>query len=226
MPETDSPANNLEKEKQPVDKKSSLNYLQEQFNHIIDGLEVNDLSKEYLKSRWLDQLCWFDKRARQFTQRSRSLQLTTIIGSTLLPALVSLNLNQFASAEPDVGLNVIFHFLPSNLGLVTFVLSQVVAICAAIDQFLKYGEKAILYRQAAEFLKSEGWKYFMLVSPYQKFSDHQAGYRRFVFAVEEAIQQDVKTYIQLTKQNIEEAEAQEGQGSKESVDKNDAGAMG
>ena len=62
--------------------------------------------------------------------------------------------------------NFLYHFVSLNINgsgmrqvfvWVTFALSQVVAISAAIEEFFHYGERWRHYRRTAESLKTQGW---------------------------------------------------------------------
>ena len=68
-------------------------YLKKEFIKLIYELELSDLQKQFMKSRWLDQVLWLEARAKSAKKWSTRLRLTTIIGGVLIPAFVSLNFN-------------------------------------------------------------------------------------------------------------------------------------
>ena len=73
---------------------SNLTYnqqLKQKFDSLIDDLEIESLHKEYLKSRWLDQVLWMENRATQMRNWHRRLRLTVIVASAIVPILVALN---------------------------------------------------------------------------------------------------------------------------------------
>jgi hypothetical protein len=142
---------------------------------IIDSLEVGELQKKFLEYRWLGQLNWLKSRARESRQKYYCLRLTTIVGGTIVPALVSLNLNQAA-----------------------FGVSQLVAITAAAEELFHFGENHRRYRASAESLKTEGWAFFNLSGAYAEAS-HEEAYASFADTVEAIIQKDLEGYIQLAK---------------------------
>ena len=72
-------------------KKTYNDYLKEQFGGLIDQLEISDLQKEFVKSRWLDQLMWLEKKSGESQKKHFRLRLITIIGGVVIPAMVSLN---------------------------------------------------------------------------------------------------------------------------------------
>ncbi|MGB7271757.1 MAG: DUF4231 domain-containing protein [Geitlerinemataceae cyanobacterium] len=138
-------------------KTSYHDYLRQEMGALVEGLELPDLCKQSLKSRWLDQVIWADKKADQCRIWHYRLRLTTIIGGVLLPALVGIN---FQFGKENEAFRIWFPYLP-------FALSQVIAISAAAEEFLRFGDRWREYRQLAEDLKSEGWQYLQLSGPYQ-----------------------------------------------------------
>jgi Protein of unknown function (DUF4231) len=152
----------------------------EQFEEIIDSLSLGDLQKRFLRDRWLDQLLWFESKAGLNQRRYYLLRLVTIVGGVIVPALVSLNVRENDVAE--------------TLAWITFSLSLVVAIAAALDGFFGFGERWRTFRRTAELLKADGWQYFELSGPYVA-ADHAAAFPRFTAHTETLIQQDLKTFI-------------------------------
>lgn len=147
---------------------------------IIDQLELPDLQKTFMKSRWLDQLLWLESRAERFRNHFYRLRITTIIGGVIVPALVSLNLSG------DTG--QIFKWS-------AFGISQAVAISAGLEEFFRYGERWYQYRNTAEGLKIEGWQFFQLSGPYQSLKTHAEAYTAFASRVEFLIKKDVAIYV-------------------------------
>jgi Protein of unknown function (DUF4231) len=164
-----------------------------QFEEIIGGLRLNELQKRFLHDRWLDQLLWFENKAQVNQRRYYALRLVTIVGGLIVPALVSLNVGN------DVA---------DTLAWVTFGLSLVVAISAALDGFFKFGERWRSFRRVAELLKAHGWQYFELSGPYTA-ADHAIAFTTFAAQVEAVIQEDLKAFIaQATQVRAAQAERQ------------------
>lgn len=87
---------------------------------------------------------------------------------------------------------------PYMASFAAFILSQLVAICAAIDQFFKYGDRWRHYRRSVELLKSDGWQFFQLTGPYAiyaKKGGHEEAFALFANQVESIIRSDVEGYI-------------------------------
>lgn len=174
---------------------SNQNYLKDEFTKLIDTLELSDLDKQFMKSRWLDQLLWLEGRAKSTKKWSSRLRLMTIIGGVLVPAFVSLNFND--------------NMFGQYIGWVTFGLSQIVAVSASVEEYFGFSEKQTLYRKTAESLKSEAWKFLQLTGSYQQYPNHSSAYSTFAFRVEKFIQEDVQAIVELAKENTNEEKQQQ-----------------
>lgn len=147
---------------------------------IIDGLDLSDLQKQALYSRWLDQVVWLEAAATKARRLYYALRLVTVVGAVAIPALIGLNLEgSFDEA----------------LAWTTFGLSLLVAISAAVEEFFRFGARWRQYRRTAEQLKSEGWDFFQLSGPYRRFDDHPSAFRSFAGRVEGLLRRDVESYV-------------------------------
>jgi len=155
--------------------------LKQDLGGIIDDLELSDLQKRFLHSRWLDQVLWMEGKADTCQFRYYALRLVAIIGGVIIPALVSLNVRG-ATASVLVS-------------WITFFLSLTVAISLAVEEFLRFGERWRHYRRTVEILKNDGWQFFQLSGPYTAHSSHQAAYPEFAAHVEGILQGEVDVYI-------------------------------
>ena len=178
-------------------KNAYREYLKQEFTELIDKLELPDLHKRFMKSRWLDQLLWLESRAERASKWSTRFHLATIVGGVVIPALVSLNFNDNRLGKG------IFWF--------TFGISQVVAVSAAVEGYFHFGDKYTQYRKTAECLKSEAWKFFQLNGSYQEYPDHMQAYSAFAFRVEQFIQEDVQSFVELAKENANQEKQRENQ---------------
>lgn len=131
-------------------------YLRQELGGLIEQLQIPELYKKSLKQRWLNQVIWADKKAAECRRWHYRLRLITIVGSVILPALVGINF-QFAKEDP---------FFSSWFPYIPFVLSQIIAISAAAEEFCRFGDRWRDYRKMAEDLKAEGWQYLQLSGPY------------------------------------------------------------
>jgi hypothetical protein len=157
-------------------------YIQElraNLSDLIDQLDLSDLRKRMLKSRWLDQVMWMEGRANQSRSWYYRLRLTAIIGGILVPITVTVS-------------------QASHLGWVAWLatgLGAVVAIASGAEEFFDYGERWRNYRQTVEMLKIEGWQFFQLSGPYSRRESHAQAYEKFAGRVEDIAQHDVQVYI-------------------------------
>jgi len=156
-----------------------FDWLKTDLNALIDELELSDMRKHMLRSRWLDQVLWMEHRADWARNWYYRLRLTAIIGGILIP--ISVTVSQVAA-----------------LGWVAWFatgLGALVAISAAVEEFYHFGDRWRNARNTAELLKAEGWQFFQLTGAYGRYKTHNDAYEKFAARVEEAIQRDVHIYI-------------------------------
>ena len=167
------------KEGRAVRAKTDLASLRSELERIIEKLHLSDLQKEFLRLRWLDQVLWMEERANKAKVLYYILRLTTIVGGVIIPALVSFSL-PFWDA----------------ITWVVFVLSLLVAISAALEGFLRYGEQWRHYRLKVELLKNEGWLFVQLSGRhYRNCPNHAKAYRRFAQRIERWNRLEVDEYL-------------------------------
>ncbi len=179
-------------------RSSYSDFLKADLGAMIDALGLADLQKHMVRARWLDQVLWMERRANAARDRYYALRLTTIVGGVILPALVSLNVSDTATARPIVR-------------WIAFGLSLLVALTAAVEEFFHYGERWRHYRRTVEWLKSEGWEFFQLGGPYRRYKTHGEAYQAFAGRVEEIIQRDIDQYVTKVVQEQTEEKKDKGQ---------------
>ncbi|HEY9604810.1 MAG TPA: DUF4231 domain-containing protein, partial [Allocoleopsis sp.] len=140
-------------------------YLKQEMSELIEKIDLSDLQRRFMKSRWLDQVLWLESRATKSRNRHYGLRLITIIGGVIVPALVSVNSAHTRNPK-----------LAEIFGWTAFGLSQAVAISAAVEELFSYGENYRRYRNTAEGMKIAGWQFFQLSGPYQSFKTHAEAY--------------------------------------------------
>jgi hypothetical protein len=169
------------------EQKSYRDWLREDLGATIEALGLTELQTRCLRSRWLDQLLWMEGAAARASRWYHSLRVLMIVGGILVPALISLNLSP-GGVTPEDPLRI----AASWAG---FVLGLVVAICAAVEEFFKFGERWRHYRRTAELLKIEGWQFFQLSGSYHRYDTHQEAFSAFAASVEALFGQEVEAYI-------------------------------
>jgi hypothetical protein len=187
----------------PISYRESL---KQDLGELIAALDLSELQKHFLRSRWLDQVVWMEGRADKARDWYYRLRLTTIIGGLIIPALVSLSINSDLRSILT-GTAIPTGFVPG----LTFCLSLVVAISAALEEFFHYGERWRHYRRTVELLKIEGWQFFQLSGPYRRHKSHAEAYPSFAARTEDTIQRDVDVYIaEVVREKEEERDGKAG----------------
>jgi hypothetical protein len=162
-----------------LDKTPDHGHMRAELDQLITAVELPELNKQFLRARWLELVLWMDGKAQESVWWYRRLRLATIIGGVIVPALVSLNVG--SDIQPLIQ-------------TVTFIVSLMVALSAAVEEFFRYGERWRHYRRMTESLKSEGWQFLQLSGAYADRTHVQA-YPTFAARVEELSREEVDTYI-------------------------------
>jgi hypothetical protein len=170
-------------------------FLKEDFGQLFEILNLTDLQKHFLKSRWLDQVLWLEKKAAFCRDRYYSLRITAIVLGVIVPILVGLEMGSDRS-------NKIKQYL-------TIGLSGTVAVAAAVEEFFHYGERWYNYRRTVECLKTQCWQFSQLSGNYQKYKTHAEAFSIFADQVEQLIQQDVEVYVTQIVANTEDTQQQQ-----------------
>jgi len=144
----------------------------------IDRLELPPDAAEYLDGRYLAYTRFCEAQARKWRLGYYWLRIPAITLAALVPALVAANLG-----EPG-------RLIATGLGVV-------IAVLSAVEHFLNAGGRWRHYRATVERLKSEGWAYLALASPYTGALSHPSALTSFVDQVERMIRADVGDYVAL-----------------------------
>ena len=148
---------------------------------LIESLDLTETQKELLRSRYLDQVAWMGSRAKRARGRYLWVRVPAILGSILIPPLVTLTINSSGSDD--------------RLKWLTFAISLSVALLAAVEEFFHFGNSWRHYRRTAETLKSTGWRFLLLTGPYRHFASHAAAYPSFTERIEDILDDDVEQYL-------------------------------
>jgi hypothetical protein len=152
---------------------------------LIEQLELTPLQKNILRDRWLDQVNYMSREARNTKKRYTNFRIFIIIGSAIVATLVSLNTQ--ASVFPE--------WAKYMLTIVTVTISLMVTIASGIDQFFKFGDTWRHNRRFSELLKIEGWEFVNLIGPYSKFTTHNLAFAKFSENVETILRADVDEFM-------------------------------
>ena len=127
---------------------------------------------------------WWDKRARESRRRYYISRAIAAVGSVIVPALVGLNLGDWASVY---------------IRWTTFLFGLAVAVSLAFDELFHFGDIWREKRDAAELLKIEGWRFMQLAGRYVG-KNYKEAYPEFADQVEEIIEREIKTYIAVVQE--------------------------
>lgn len=157
-------------------------WLRADLEALVDSLQLAPEQDHFLRSRWLENVLWMESAAQRTRTRYYVLRLVTVVGAVIVPALVSIN--AVGGAKTAVT-------------WLTFAVSLVVAVSAAVDGFLRFGERWRHYRSLVEELKSEGWDYYELSGRYSaQGASHAAAFPTFAARVNDLLRQETQTYIE------------------------------
>lgn len=164
----------------------------------IDALEregkLDPLQTTFVRDRWLGQLQWFERKAGKHQREMNVYRVVLLAGGVALPVVVNL-----AATRSDGWIEV-----------AAVVLSLVVGFVAGLDAFRRPGERWLRYRQTAEQLRAEWWRYVNLVGDeYTKFATVSDAFRTFVVRVQAIIEQDVSGYVAIVRQSMEPDDGRE-----------------
>jgi len=161
----------------------------ERLSELIDTLELTDTQKTILRDRWLDQITWMSGQATKARKRYERPRLFVVVGGVLVPGLVTILLSAHDSIE------WLFD-LPTNvIRILAFGVSLAVAMFAAAEEVLNYGDRWRHYRRTVELLKTIGWQYIELSGMFRKYPSHAAAFVAFNEHVEDVLTEDVEGYL-------------------------------
>jgi hypothetical protein len=155
-------------------------WLRTDLEKLAASFQLTDEHRHFVSSRWLETVLWMEAAAQRTRTRYYALRLTTVVGAVIVPALVSINAVGGAEAA---------------ITWLTFAVSLVVAVSAAIEGFLRFGDRWRHYRSLAEELKTEGWDFNELSGPYRA-EDHETAFPTFVERVNGLLRRETQEYIE------------------------------
>jgi hypothetical protein len=85
-------------------KNTYYDCLKQDLGGLIEALDLSELQKHLLRSRWLDQVLWMEGKACTCQRRYYALRLVAIIGGVIVPALVSLKISDGVPVVPALRL--------------------------------------------------------------------------------------------------------------------------
>ncbi len=156
-------------------------WLRTDLDTLVESLRLGPEQQHFLRSRWLESVLWMEAAAQRTRTRYYGLRLVTVVGAVIVPALVSIN--AVGGTE-------------SAITWLTFAISLVVAVSAAVEGFFRFGERWRHYRSLVEELKSEGWNLYELAGPYRADgATHATAFPAFVDRVNDVLRRETQAYI-------------------------------
>lgn len=142
---------------------------------------LNNDQKRFLRFRWRAQLLFFKCRIIRNRRRYYAARGTAVVGAVIVPALLGADFID-----------------PSTTVVVrgaAFGISLTVAVATALEEFVGWGKRWRLYRQAHDEIKAEGWRFVELLGDYSKSGGHQAGFPMFAQNVEAILERYGEEYV-------------------------------
>jgi hypothetical protein len=129
------------------------------FQNILEGLELTNVQKEIIKTRYLHILENFQRRTRNYSVIFFIGHFIITVGSLLVPALMSIQ-------NSDRNMTFSGMNFPVHMYWTTFVISLLVTTFNGILTLFKVDKKYYFLNTTLERLRSEGWQYFSLTGRY------------------------------------------------------------
>lgn len=181
-----------------------------QILEVINGIDLREPQKVYLRSRWMKQVMWWEKRARDDKGWYFGLSLIALISSAITTAISGINLAgnvtnikfplPVYSFNPFPSVDVNSFSIPIS-ALVLFF-SLIVTISTGWERLYKHNEVYLRKRQHAELLKIEFWRFLQQIDRC-RCENRDEAFSVFVDRVEDLIDKEIGGYVQLYKNKTE-----------------------
>jgi hypothetical protein len=136
------------------------------FQNILQELELPEVQKQIIRTRYLNILENFQRRARNYSYLFFSGHFIITVGSLFVPALLSIQNSDKNYTFSGVNFTVQIYWA-------TFVISLLVTIFNGVLTLFKVDKKYYFLNTTLERLRSEGWQYFSLTGRYASHNDRQ-----------------------------------------------------
>lgn len=173
--------------------------LKNQFQNLINDLEISDTRKKIIESRYLRQLVTYETKSRVAEFFYLFLSIFVTIATIVLPALLSIQEVSY-SDDPEVDKD-----FKTKIYWSTWVISLLVTISNGLVQFLNLHTQYITFSQTREKLLSIGWAYFELAKPFRG-GTHNSMFLDFMEAIDIIIKQQINQEMQFMTENSEDKE--------------------
>jgi hypothetical protein len=157
-----------------------------------EELGLSNLHRQYLRSRWLEQVLSMEYEMSRAAKRHHAVRLMTVIGSLVVLVLVSMRFDDPQWISTSRYLSIAFSLL--------------VTLSVAFEQVYQYGERWRKYEGMVERLKAEGWRFLQLSGHYRRYRTHAEAFPIFANQIEELNQHEVEVYVTEVAQPREQIE--------------------
>lgn len=153
------------------------------FQNILTSLELTDVKKQIIQTRYLSILENFQRRSRNYSYIFFSGHFIVTVGSLFIPALLSVQNSDKNYTFGGYNFSVQIYWA-------TFIISLLVTILNGIITLFKVDKKYYFLNTTMERLRSEGWQYFSLTGRYDgrllknNVPNHQNQFSHFMHYVE------------------------------------------
>ena len=148
------------------------------FQELLQDIELTEVQKQIIKSRYISILENVQKRANRYAVMFFMGHFIITVGSLFVPALLSI---QNSSASIVIGNN-----FPTQMYWATFIVSLLVTIFNGILTLFKIDKKFYFLTTILERLRTEGWQYFGLTGRYSLHigATHENQFIYFIHQIE------------------------------------------
>lgn len=180
------------------------------FRNILINLELNDVQKKIIETRYISILENFQKRSRNYSYIFFSGHFIVTVGSLFVPALLSIQNSDDSYTFSGINFTVQVYWT-------TFVISILVTIFNGILTLFKVDKKYYFLNTTLEHLRSEGWQYCSLTGRYDGrlinnsvAPNHQNQFVHFMHYVEKIKMKQVEEEYYKTDTKIGQLSTQNG----------------
>lgn len=145
------------------------------FEKIINDSDLDEMSKTLLKSRFLNEIKYYDYKRDDVKIYYDTFRFLVTTGSIILPAILSIG-QMDEDSLPENFENILYW---SSWGI-----SLVVTASNGFTQLFSLDKKYYDYALTSEQLKSEAWEYFELCGKYEDYIDHKQSFKQFCTKIE------------------------------------------
>lgn len=155
--------------------KTARNLSHNNFEKIIDDSDLTEMCKTLLKSRFLNEIKYYDYKRDNVKKYYDTFRFLVTTGSIILPAILSIGQMDEES-------------LPENFETISYWsswgISLVVTASNGFTQLFSLDKKYYDYALTSEQLKSEAWEYFELCGKYKGYTNHRESFTQFCSKIE------------------------------------------